>query len=214
MIVYSIQTGNVVESPIKYQPRSCFILTQLGGKLSSQLKSIRKQLKAELTTRNINEIDAQSVVTGRDFLEKIWRQIYSVPMGIAILSEDMKATTVANIFYELGILDTLGKETLVIKTKDYEIPSDFIRTEYISYGRGWASKLNQFFNNVFEQEEHYKIMAEETKNDPVLSIDYLRRAYLISGKKEYIFEAKNLFDRNKTIVNRYNQFQIRNFLRS
>ncbi len=213
MIVYSLQTGSVFEEAIKYQPRSCFILTQLGGKLSPQLKAIRKQLKAELTTRNINEIDAHSLVTGRDFLDKIWRQILSVPMGIAILCKDMKATTVANIFYELSLLDSLGKETLVIKTKDFEIPSDFVRTEYLPYGRGWASKLNQFFNNVFEQEKYYKKMADLT-DDPILSIDYLRRAFLISGNREYLSNAKNHFEKNKNFINRYNQFQIRNFLRS
>ena len=101
MIVYSLQTGSVFEEAIKYQPRSCFILTQLGDKLSPQLKAIRKKLKAELTARNIAEIDAHSLVTGRDFLDKIWRQILSVPIGIAILCKDMKITTVANIFYEL-----------------------------------------------------------------------------------------------------------------
>jgi len=214
MIIYSPNTGNPFEEGIKYQPRSCFILTQLGGTLPPQLKSIRKRLKKELRERDIKEIDAHSLVTGRDFLEKIWRQILSVPMGIAILCKDMQSTTVANVFYEIGLLDSLGKETLVIRTKDYDIPSDFIRTEYITYGRGWASKLNQFFNNVFEQEKHYLTMSELTDNDPILSIDFLRRAYLISARREYINKAKDVFEKNRTSINRYNSFQIRNFLKS
>ena len=37
---------------------------------------------------------------GKDYLVKIWRQILSVPMGIAILTNETKPATIGNIFYE------------------------------------------------------------------------------------------------------------------
>ena len=94
-------------------------MTQLGGNLTPQLNEIRLAISEFLISINFREIDAGSYVTGGDFLEKIWKQILAVPVGIAILTNDMKLTTVANIFYELGILDALGKESIVIKSKDF-----------------------------------------------------------------------------------------------
>jgi hypothetical protein len=214
MILYSPQTGNVLEEAIKLNPRSCFVITQLGGKVSPQIRSIRKVLDKELSLRKIRLIDASSLVTGKDFMDKIWKQILSVPIGIAILCNDMNKTTIGNIFYELGLFDSLGKETLVIKTQDFNIPSDFIRTEYISYGRGWASKLNQFLNNVFEREGFYYLMSDLTKNDPVLSFDYIRRAYLISGEKKYKDLAEILFNQNKSLFTRNFEFHIRDFIKT
>ena len=109
MIIYSLINGEVFTSSIKYKQGSCFIMTQLGGNRSPQLNEIRLAISEFLISINFREIDAGSYVTGGDFLDKIWKQILAVPVGIAILTNDMKLTTVANIFYELGILDALGK---------------------------------------------------------------------------------------------------------
>jgi hypothetical protein len=204
-MLYSPQTGTVFEEAFQYNPKSCFLMTQLGGEISSQANRIR---------RIIRLIDANSAVTGRDFLDKIWRQILSVPMGIAILCPNMEVTTVGNIFYELGLLDSLGKESLIIKTIDFKIPSDFVRTVYISYRRGWASKLTQFLNSVFERENHYSTMADLLIADPVVSIDYLRRAYLISGNDDYKAKAREIYQNNHDVFENINGFHILNFLNS
>jgi hypothetical protein len=57
-------------------------------------------------------------------------------------------------------------------------------------------------------------MSDLTKNDPILSLDYIRRAYLISGDKKYKDEAKVLFDQNKLIFTRSFEFHIKNFINS
>jgi len=154
MIIYSPINGEVFTSSINFMPRSCFLMTQLGGKPSNELKRIRTDISNLLSSLNFREIDASSYVTGGDFLDKIWKQILAVPVGIAILTEDMNLTTVANIFYELGILDALGKESIVIKSKNFKIPSDFVRTEYISFDENFKINFNKFFENVFEREKH------------------------------------------------------------
>jgi len=214
MIIYSPINGEVFTSSIKYEPRSCFIMTQLGGNPSTELSEIRFAISSYLPLINFRESDASSHVTGGDFLEKIWKQILAVPVGIAILTKDMKLTTVANIFYELGILDSLGKESIVIKSKAFQIPSDFVRTEYISYDGKFQTSLKKFFDNVFEREEHYNLMSELMRNDIVLSIDYLKRAFLISGKLKYKIEAERLFKENEKSIDNQSKFMIDGFLKS
>ena len=189
-------------------------MTQLGGNLSPQLNEIRIAISEFLISINFREIDAGSDVTGGDFLEKIWKQILGVPVGIAILTMDMKLTTVANIFYELGILDALGKESIVIKSKDFQIPSDFVRTEYVSFDENFQTNFNKFFQNVTEREEHYSLMSELMRKDIVLSIDYLKRAYLISGKLSYKIETQRLFNENKKNIDEQSKFMINAFLKS
>ncbi|MGB1450742.1 MAG: hypothetical protein ACPG7E_03400, partial [Marinirhabdus sp.] len=91
--------------------------------IADDIIEIRNTISDFLKIINYRVIDAGSDVTGGDYLEKIWKQILDVPVGIAILTENMKLTTVANIFYELGVLDSFGKESIVIKSKNFKIPS-------------------------------------------------------------------------------------------
>ncbi|MCC5907836.1 MAG: hypothetical protein JJU13_16600 [Balneolaceae bacterium] len=79
-------------------------MTKLGEPIPEVISEIREKLTRKLDSLNINEFDASSMVTGRDFLLKIWNQILSVPLGIGIVDESMSAQTMANIFYEIGIV--------------------------------------------------------------------------------------------------------------
>ena len=193
MILYR-PDGEVHNTYIKYRPKTCFVMTKLGQPISPEIKDIRVELRKVLDKRQIEEIDAESVVTGRDFLMKIWNLITTVPLGIAIIDNNMSGQTLSNIFYEIGFMQAYGKETLVIKTKDAKIPSDFIRTEYVEYGNNFENKLNKFFNTFFALAEYYDDMAEALENNPLLAIDYLRRAYLISGDAEYKEKANIIYN--------------------
>lgn len=211
MIFYN-QDKEVLTEFIKYIPRSCFIITQLGKPIPKQITKIRKDVSACLNELNIKEIDAQQLVTGRDFLGKIWNHLLAVPMGIAIISEDLNQSTISNIFYEVGVLNALGKESLIIKTPNYKIPSDFIRTEYVNYERGFKRKVSSFLKSTIEIAVHYNIMAESLEVYPLLSIDYWRRAYLISGDETYIDKAETLF--KKESFDSHTKFFINNFIKS
>ncbi len=193
MILYR-PDGDVHNSHIKYRPRTCFIMTKLGQPISPEIECIRVELREVLEKRQIEEIDAESVVTGRDFLMKIWNLITTVPLGIAIIDNNMSGQTLSNIFYEIGFMQAYGKETLVIKTKDAKIPSDFIRTEYVEYGNDFENKLDKFFNTFLALPEYYDNMAEVLENNPLLAIDYLRRAYLITGDAEYKEKANIIYE--------------------
>jgi hypothetical protein len=205
MIFYRPTDGDPYTSPISYRPRTCFLMTQLGSP-SDEVLEIRQRLEEILSEFDIKLIDANSVVTGKDFLLKIWNLLLAVPLGIAIIDESMRPGTLCNIFYELGVLQAYGKESLVIKTESATIPSDFVRTEYVKYDVNFDEKMRKFLNGFLKQADYYETVAGQVEKNPLLSVDFLRRAYLISGKEELrgkveeLMSAVALIDRARNSV--------------
>ena len=194
MILYNPTNGDVLTFGVSLRPRTCFLMTQLGTPIPPELQSIRRRVVAQLTKKNIDTVDADSIVTGKDFLEKIWRLIISVPLGVAIIHEDMTPKTLANIFYEIGLMDSLGKQTLVVKSRGAAIPSDFVRTEYIEANNKFSRRFQSFLETFLELESHFETMAEYLVNNPLLSIDYYRRAFLVSGDVRFRTSAREVLD--------------------
>lgn len=194
MICYRPHDGDVASRPTTYRPRNCFLMTGLGPNNPPLLLNIIDELRGFLRLREIDLIDANTRVSGRDYLNNIWNLAYSVPIGIVVLHEEMSETTYANIFYELGIMQALGKETLVVRIPNAKIPSDLVRTQYVTYGPNFQHEINSFIDGVFEQANYYINLSRHLENDPLLSIDYLRRAYLICGDDEVRQEARTVFD--------------------
>src|SRR5208337_3263666 len=102
MIFYRPTDGDPHTGRIDYRPRTCFIMTKLGNPIPKEVNKIRYNIKKIFADFNINLIDANDEVTGKDFLLKIWHIILGVPLGIAIITNDMSKKTIANIFYEIG----------------------------------------------------------------------------------------------------------------
>ena len=196
MIFYRPTDGDVHTGRIEYRPRTCFLMTRLGRRIPPEVDEIRSRLTTFFGINKINIIDANTVVTGRDFLLKIWHILLGVPLGIAIITRNMSAQTFANIFYEIGLMQAYGKETLVIKTAGTKVPSDFVRTEHIQFADDFEEKLGNFLQSFFNQAEYYKFyIADQLENkNPLLAIDYLKRAYLISGEEAYREEAIKIFE--------------------
>lgn len=167
-------------------------MTRLGKPRPAEVDEIRKAVTSCCRKIGYGVIDANSSITGRDFLIKIWKLIAATPLSVGVLHEDVPLKTQANIFYELGVAQALGKETVIVKTKRAEIPSDFARTEYITYGRGFNREFSKFLKGLSVQADHYERMADLLENDPILALNYLRRAYLITGDKKLKAEAKRI----------------------
>jgi hypothetical protein len=183
VILYRLNGGQVYQEPVLYRPRTCFLMTQLGEPVPEEVVEIRRSLKTILDQHDIALIDADSEITGGDFLIKIWLMIAAVPLAVAVVHEDMKTSTLSNIFYEIGLAQVLGKESIVIKTEEATIPSDFVRTEYIKHDGNFERRMDQYVNRFFRQGEWYELLADNLERNPLLSLDYLRRAFLISGKE-------------------------------
>lgn len=212
MILYDPVQGDVLTRQVKFLSQTCFIMTQLGTPIPKEIKNIRKTLEKYLKQHKFKTIDANSSIKGKDSLLKIWGMILSVPIGIAIISKELSPYTLANIFYEIGLLQAYGKETLIIKTPDSYVPSDFVRTEYIEYDRTFKRKISTFLDGLKEQSEYYATASSLLEGNPLLSIDYLRRAYLISGDKKYKKNAEALSDANT--FDKQTQFGVNSFLKA
>lgn len=129
-----------------------------------------------------------------------WRQ---VPLGIAIIDDAMSPNTLCNIFYEIGLLQCMGKETVVIKTEKAKVPSDFVRTEYINFDAKFEDTINRYFDTTyFKLPEFFETTASQLDRNPLLAIDYLRRAYLISGDDRLRNEAASLHAETLAVVER------------
>lgn len=194
MICYSPLDGDPRLVPLRYRPRTCFLMTQLGAPVPPVVGEIRTALKEVLREQSFTLIDADSAVTGRDFLLKIWELIIAVPVGIAVVHEEMRPTTIANIFYEMGLMQAYGKETLVVKTPGTAIPSDFVRTEYVEYGDDFKPRMRRFFASLRERATYYATAAEQVDRNPLLAIDFLRRAYLLTSESGLRGRAREVFD--------------------
>jgi hypothetical protein len=109
MIFYRPTDGDPHSGRIKYRPRTCFIMTKLGHPIPKELNKIRSHLTKIFADYNIRLLDANDEITGKDFLLKIWHIILGVPIGIAIITNDMSNQTIANIFYEIGLMQAYGK---------------------------------------------------------------------------------------------------------
>jgi len=166
-------------------------MTQL-GEPHAEVVAIRAHILDILSTFDIKLIDADSKVTGKDFLLKIWSLLLAVPLGVAVIHEKMRTETLCNIFYELGVLQAYGKETLVVKTEGAPFPSDFVRTEYVKYDGAFERRMRSFLENFLKQAEYFEDAADLVEKNPLLSVDYLRRAYLISGKKDLRKKVRTL----------------------
>jgi len=196
MIRYNPTNSDPSTIPIKYLPKTCFVMSQLRKPVPEIQVIIRRRLSKFLKTHGYNEIDADSSLTGRDFLVKIWTMVFQVPIGIAIITRKTTRRSLANIFYEIGLLQAYGKETLIIKTKDTRVPTDFVRTEYLDFDDDFENNLDKYFTFVSSLREHFDMMAQQLENDPLLAIDYLRRAFLLTADNCYREKAQQLYSKS------------------
>ena len=99
-----------------------------------------------------------------------------------------------NIYYEFGVAQGFGKEALLVKSPRAEIPSDFVRTEHIEFDNRFDAKFTRYLESLWEQADHYEEMADYLERNPVLVLDYLKRAFLISGDERLRAKAQVVKD--------------------
>jgi hypothetical protein len=165
----------------------------MGKSLPPELLSTKRRVTTILRAGNFATVDAASVTTGKDYLLKIWALAVSCPVGIAIVHEGIRPETMANVFYELGWMQAYGRETVVIKIGDVKLPSDLVRTEYISVDSRFTRSLEDFLTSLNKRAEYYQTLAGLLEANPLLAIDYLRRAYLLTGTPALRQRARRIF---------------------
>ena len=206
MIVYNPTDGLTLQGAFEYRPRECFLMTKLGDPVHPAVMAVRDEVTRICNAHDYGVIDANARVTGRDFLVKIWRLVAETPLSIGVIHEHIPVETRANIYYEMGIAQALGKETLIIKCPNSDVPSDFVRTEYIKFNDQFEGRFGSFLEGLMTQANMYETIADQLERNPVLALDYLKRAYLISGdlglkeKARELVEEAGFNDRAKDSV--------------
>lgn len=192
MIIYNPLDGLHIPHHIPSQPKHCFLMTRLGNPVPQMVADIRIAVQECCDHFDYVVIDAQTRVTGRDFLLKIWRLIASAPLSVGVVHEDIPQTTQANIFYEIGVAQAMGKETVIVKSPKAKIPSDFVRSEYITFDDEFAAHFDSYLQSIIELAAHYEIVADQLERNPIMALDYLKRAFLISGEERLKEKAQTI----------------------
>jgi hypothetical protein len=182
MILYR-PDGFPQDSALIYKPRHVFLITRLGKPLADEPKKMRDAVTRACRKKKYKVIDATVKVTGRDFLFKIWNLIATTPVSVGICHESFSKATLMNIYYELGMARTMGKETVIVKSAKAKHPSDLVRDEYIEFNGDFAGRFSNYLDELDTVAESYETMADALDLNPLLAIDFLRRAYLITADK-------------------------------
>lgn len=118
------------------------------GKGASIIESEMAEVsESTLRRRNFKPLRATSERGQKDFLEKIIQLIRGSGFGTAIFSEFTPAPTLANIFFEVTLCNLFGKPVILVKSEDARPPSDFVRTEWVTYGSGKKTQMRRDYND-------------------------------------------------------------------
>lgn len=169
-------------------------MTRIGHPIPEEVEEIRRIVTEICNEFDYKVIDAATTITGRDFLLKIWKLIASTPLSVAIVCKDLSMNTLGNIYYEIGVAQALGKETVIVKSQGVKVPSDFVRTEYIEFNGDFHRNFTAYFQTLIRQAEHYELVADQLERNPILAIDYLKRAFLIKGDTRLREKARQLLN--------------------
>jgi len=208
MIAYRPTDGDVHAARIAWKPRTCFVMAQMGAPIPATVTRAKTRIARRLRQAGFKTVDADSKTTGKDFLLKVWSLAIACPIGIAIVHEGMRPDAMANVYYELGWMHAWGRETVVVKVGNVQLPSDLVRTEHIPFDAQFARRFSEFVESLRDRCAYYLVLANQLEKNPLLAIDYLRRAYLLSGdvaqrkKADTVYEAAGLANRAPDSVER------------
>lgn len=171
-------------------------MLHLGEGVASDEQIMGRIVREALDVRSFVPLSAGDVRRTSDFLHKIIDLIRGTGFSIAIFSDRTPAKTLANIFFEVGVALVIGKPVQLVWTaRDpgiSAVPSDFVRTEWISYIVGEEDRLRRDLDGAIDAIEqgaaYYRqigdIAFEAPEPDLELAFERYKQAILISGDRE------------------------------
>ena len=188
-LIFSPLTEDALEGPYQPLPKGVFLMLQLGEGVSKLESEMDKAVNSVLVRKKFNPIRATSERGQKDYLVKIIQMIRGCGFGTAVFSEYTPAPTLANIFFEIALCNLLGKPVIIVKSEDAKSPSDFVRTEWVSYVSNKKGQLRRDYSesvsSVLELARYYETLgnlamdAEEI--DLELAFERYRQSFLIDG---------------------------------
>ncbi len=107
------------------QQLDVFVLMPFKSKLEAVYTRHMKKMALELGLRMRR---ADELFSARPFMEKVWDGICAAEVIFADCTDKN-----ANVFYEVGVAHTVGKDVVLITRSDKDIPSDIKHFDYIHY---------------------------------------------------------------------------------
>lgn len=122
---------------------SCYVLMPLSKPWSSELKRLIKQA---LKSYGVQALVADDQY-GQEVMEDVWKGINSAATIIADCGGGN-----ANVFYELGIVHTVGRQTILLAQTEQDIPFDVGQFRHVRYSVTKDEKLNLEEQHKFRNE--------------------------------------------------------------
>ena len=131
---------------LKIRNDLCFVLMPFEPPFH---RIFNEHLKPILETRFKNVQKADDIYKSTPIIEDIWILINRARLIIADVTNKK-----SNVFYELGIAHTVGKEVIIITQNEKDIPFDIKHIRYIRYSddaNGWTDlkeKLKKYLESI------------------------------------------------------------------
>ena len=167
------------------QPHPRSVLLMIGTpRNNGTLSAIESAVIGVFESEGYNVEIARNVARGSNILCKICELIQSIPIGVVVFTKDLEPKTVANIFYEAGLMHTLGKEVVFVGF-DVRRPSDLDGIEWIhaSDTEELERRLRERLEGMPERAADYNTLGEHHKDveNYEKAAEYFMKAVLLSG---------------------------------
>jgi hypothetical protein len=164
-------------------------MMQLDANLTNADQTMAHEVRASLAVANFSAVTAGDVRGTGDYLHKILNLIQGCGFAVAVFSDRTPAKTLANIFFEVGMAGVLGKPVQLVLTGENPAPSDFVRSEWITYRRGeevaLRTALGESLERINELAAYYReigqVALEAAQPDLELVFERFKQAVLIGG---------------------------------
>ena len=201
-LVFSPLSEAVLDSaPKSLFPKHAFVMRQIGNppELDKAMAAIVKDV---FNARGVQIKDADASTGGKDFLERILGLIRSTGFTIAIFSDKTRATAMANIALELGFAAMCGKPLIIVKSEKAKAPSDFTRTDWITYNPAqedrFRTKLGQALDSVESLVEYenslLNVALGARSPDCAIAFERANKGFLLSGEQRFIDSARAILN--------------------
>jgi hypothetical protein len=198
-LLYSPIDGSELGSQVPLYPKTAFLMLHDNDRVSKVEADMQLAVRGELKFAGFKVISATDVKRSGDYLHKIIALIQGCGFGVAVFSDVTPSRTLANIFFEIGYCLALGKPTQLVLSGENVAPSDFVRTEWISFEADmdkFRDRLKAYAKSMIEYGDYLfdLAMAAEDAEEPDLAVAFERfkRAYLIDGGQKSLDGVKRL----------------------
>jgi hypothetical protein len=136
----------------KIDPSFCFVLMPF---VDEFYEIYEKVISVAAKNVGLRCMHAGEIFDNREIVEDIWESICTAQIIVADVTYRNP-----NVFYELGICHTLGKEVIIVTQNKNDVPFDIRHRRYIEYS---VSALNSFRNNL--EKTIKKVVLRISEND-------------------------------------------------